>query len=459
MKVAVVYHLPNPGGVTRFAHGLIDGLLAIDADLTIDYFVSDRLVELGRMDAFDEPGRVRIEIIRDRAVAYTNLDDPPPVVRGRSPIHLVERALSPWPALHDPLQRAWVSAKEGARRARGRPRPKDWRETALAAEVCRALSAYDVVYLPFPYYLEPARIDAPVVATFHDLNHLYFPENFGDEGVATVDRQLRFWTGRVDVAVASTRFIRDDLEARYPAARGRARVVFVAPYGIVPIGDGRRLAVLAGFRLADEGFVVYPCNVSHHKNVLGLLAAADIVKRRNDALPYPIVLTGFGTDRLGTGSMASLADVDAFLASSSLVLGEDVRALGFVTDEEVDALTRSARCVVSTSLYEAGCGPALDAWQFGVPVAFSDIPPFIEQLDEFGVEARTFDPHDPEDIADALDRVLGDREEALAMAGRSRAAMAAYTWEAAAAGYGQAFEDAIARSRGATARPPGAARP
>jgi alpha-1,3-rhamnosyl/mannosyltransferase len=447
MRVAVVYHLPNPGGVTRFTHALIDGLLAIDPDLTVDYYVSDRLVELGRVDAFDETGRVRIEGIRDPLVVYSNLDDPPPVVRGRSPIHAVERVLAPWPAIHDPLQRLWVSTKEAAQRARGIPRPKGWQEWALPTQVCDALGAYDVVYLPFPYYLEPARIDAPVVATFHDLNHLYFPENFGAEGVATLDRQLRYWTERVDVAVSSTRFIRDDVEAKYPAARGRTRIVYVAPYGIAPLTEERRLAALARFHLEDRGFVIYPCNNSRHKNVLALLAAADILKRRNGSLAYPVVLTGFGTDRVGDGTSPSFAEVDAFLTESSLVLGEDVRTLGFVTDEEVDALTRSARCVVSTSLYEAGCGPALDAWQSGVPVAFSDIPPFVEQLEVLGVEAETFDPRDPESIADALARVLDDRETAFARAERSRAAIAAYSWEIAARGYREAFEDAIARRR------------
>jgi glycosyltransferase involved in cell wall biosynthesis len=167
------------------------------------------------------------------------------------------------------------------------------------------------------------------------------------------------------------------------------------------------------------------------------------MKRAGGGLPCPIVITGYGTDGLGAGKWPSLEEADRFLASSGLVLGRDVRALGLVTDEEIDALTRSAALVVSTSLYEAGCGPALDAWQFGVPVAFSNIPPFLEQLEALGVEAWSFDPKDPEDIARVIGHALADREESLAMAARSKEAIKRYTWKQAAAGYLRAFERAI----------------
>jgi len=50
----------------------------------------------------------------------------------------------------------------------------------------------------------------------------------------------------------------------------------------------------------------------------------------------------------------------------------------------------------------------MDAWQAGVPVAFSNIAPFVEQLDRFGVEAWVFDPHDPSDVADKIHSAVFD---------------------------------------------------
>lgn len=306
--------------------------------------------------------------------------------------------------------------------------------------------------MPFPYYLQPADIRAPLVGTFHDFNHLYFPANFGRSLVRQMDRQLKFWTQRSDATVVSTRFVEQDLLKHYPGSIGKTSVIFVAPYNRTPTTDQARRNALDRFGLKDQSYVIYPSNHSHHKNLVALLRAAGKMKQREGILAYPVVFTGFGTDALGTGKWASFAEADAYLAQSGLNLGTDVRGLGFVTDEEVDALTQSARVVVSTSLYEAGCGPALDAWQFGVPVAFSNIPPFVEQLDALGVEAMVFDPRDPDDIARVVWSAMTDREASLAMAARSKTAIAGHSWERAAAAYLGVFQDAIEHYRSRRAR-------
>src|SRR5574340_744774 len=112
-----------------------------------------------------------------------------------------------------------------------------------------------------------------------------------------------------------------------------------------------------------------------------------------------------------------------------MVRDEDYHALGYVSNADVDALTSGADVVVSASLYEAGCGPAMDAWQAGAPVAFSNIPPFLEQMERFGVQAWVFDPLDPDDIADKLRAAIYEPERSREMADASLAAFAEYTWD------------------------------
>ena len=439
MRIAVIFHVPSPGGLTRFTHALIEGLLAADASVSIDYFVSDRLLEAGRVPDFTLDGRARVIPISDPAVADSNLDERQWLVQW------LNMRLSANPRLHSAgralYQRLWSIA---GRVRRGRP-VKRWYEFAFTPELLEEFRAYDVVYLPFPFYIEPAAIEAPVVGTFHDMNHKHFPENFQPGLREQIDRQLAFWTGRADAVTVSTRFIEEDLTKHYPGAADRTSIVYVPPYNVAPLTDEARRAAVARFGLRDGGFLLYPSNQAYHKNLTGLVAAADVMKRQTGTLENPIVFTGFGTDKLGMGKVRSFEDVDRYLESSSLVVGEDVRGLGFVTDDEVDSLTRSARLVVSTSLYEAGCGPALDAWQFGVPVAFSNIPPFVEQLEALGVEAWSFDPRDPEDIARVLSSALADWNESLAMAARSRTAIATHTWSRAGKEYLTVFERAAER--------------
>jgi len=441
MKVAVVFHVPSPGGLTRFTHALIDGLLSADREVEIDYYLSDRLIEADRVPHFVDARRVRTIGLSDPDVIDSNLDD-----RNRL-VQWVNLRLSGYRRTHAALGELYLWLWSVAVRFGKRRRGKHWYQFALTPEMVDSLGVYDVVYFPFPYYIDPAPVAAPVVGTFHDMNHKHFPDSFHGRLLRQMDRQLGYWTTRADAVVVSTRFIQEDLLRYYPGAAGRCSIVYVPPYSTVSTPEFAREAVLARFGLRDEGFILYPSNQARHKNLLGLVAAADIVKRQSGQLTYPVAFTGFGTDKLGSGTVRSFAEVDEFLGSSSLIVGEDVLGLGFVTDEEVDLMTRSARIVVSTSLYEAGCGPALDAWQFGVPVAFSNIPPFVEQLEALGVEAWTFDPRDPKDIARVLTRALSEREASLAMAARSKEAISGHTWQRAAEAYLRIFEQAIEHHR------------
>jgi glycosyltransferase involved in cell wall biosynthesis len=441
VKIAVVFHVPSPGGLTRFTHALLEGLLAADSGVVIDYYVSDRLLQAGRVPEFSDPSRLRTIGVSDPAVVDSNLDQ-----RGG----LVQRlnlGLSAHKRLHAAARGIYMAAWPLIARLREGRRVKRWYDFAFPSTLLAAFRRYDVVYLPFPYYIDPASVEAPLVGTFHDVNHKHFPENFQPSVGRQLDRQIDYWTRRADAVVVSTRFIEQDLVQHYPGAADRTAIVYVPPYNVTELREEARRAALSRFGLRDAGFILYPSNQAHHKNLLGLVQAADILKRQTGSLEFPIVFTGFGTETLGMGKVRSFEDVDSFLRSSVLTLADDVRGLGFVTDEEVDSLTRSARMVVSTSLYEAGCGPALDAWQFGVPVAFSRIPPFVEQLEALGVEAWTFDPRDPRDIARTLMSAADDRGQSLAMAARSRVAIASHTWARAGKQYLEIFERAAERHR------------
>src|SRR5574340_305029 len=125
-----------------------------------------------------------------------------------------------------------------------------------------------------------------------------------------------------------------------------------------------------------------------------------------------------------------------------MVRDEDFNALGYVSNADVDALTSGADVVVSASRYEAGCGPAMDAWQAGAPVAFSNIPPFLEQMERFGPQAWVFDPLDPDDIAEKIRSAIYDTERSASMVEQSLKAFAVYTWDDVAREYYRVFAEA-----------------
>jgi glycosyltransferase involved in cell wall biosynthesis len=109
----------------------------------------------------------------------------------------------------------------------------------------------------------------------------------------------------------------------------------------------------------------------------------------------------------------------------------------------MDALIRCASAVVSSSLYEAGNGPGLDAWARGIPVAMSGIPPFVEHVEVQGVRAKIFDPRDPLDIAEKIGEILSDPERAREDAQESLRRIREVTWERTAEQYLSVFERAV----------------
>ena len=87
--------------------------------------------------------------------------------------------------------------------------------------------------------------------------------------------------------------------------------------------------------------------------------------------------------------------------------------------------------------------PGFDAWERGVPVAMSDIPPFLEHMSVHKVHAEVFNPRSPEDIAKKLDLIFSDPQQAKMKALQSKEAIHLFTWERSAEGYLKIFEEML----------------
>jgi glycosyltransferase involved in cell wall biosynthesis len=108
---------------------------------------------------------------------------------------------------------------------------------------------------------------------------------------------------------------------------------------------------------------------------------------------------------------------------------DDVRLVGFVSDDDLAALYEGCTTFCYPSLYEGFGLPVLEAMQAGAPVICSN----TSSLPEVGGDAVAYvDPLDTQDIASTLERVLGDPDERrrLSEAGRERAQK--FSWDVTA---------------------------
>jgi glycosyltransferase involved in cell wall biosynthesis len=153
-----------------------------------------------------------------------------------------------------------------------------------------------------------------------------------------------------------------------------------------------------------------------HKNLAALIAAMALLPAESRPV---LVLPGYPT-----WHEAELRE-----RAESLGVGDDVRLMGWLAEDELEGLWAIAEAFVFPSLYEGFGLPVLEAMARGVPVACSDASSLPEVA---GEAALLFDPHDVAAIAAALTRLLeeADLRGRLRALGRERVKL--FSWERAA---------------------------
>jgi glycosyltransferase involved in cell wall biosynthesis len=233
----------------------------------------------------------------------------------------------------------------------------------------------------------PAGASVPVVLTVHDLAILRYPDAFPRWHRHYGSVGLRPTLRAADAIVAVSEFTRRELEALVGVPCERVRVV---PNGVDEVFTPEGPA-------ADGDYVLVVATLEPRKNLRRAVEAARLAG---------VELRAVGARGWG---------------------GVEVPGwVGEVTDTELAALYRGARCVLYPSLYEGFGLPVLEAMACGTPVVTS-LGTATEEL--AGGAAVLVDPLDANGIADGIVEARERREE-LAPLGLARARE--FTWERAA---------------------------
>ena len=298
-----------------------------------------------------------------------------------------ERWLLPFPTRQLPLPRALLY--------------DSWHRLRMP-RVERATGPVDVIHAT-TMAIPPKTV--PLVVTVHDLAWIDNPAHFTRRGMRLFRRGFDLVQRQADAVLCPS-----GATLRACADHGIAR----SQLRLVPLGVDVRPAsadevnrVRAKYNLAHRPYVMWTGTVEPRKNLPNLVRAFASLDDR-----YDLALVGPRGWREDLGE----------------VLGpvrDRVKTLGFVPDQDLDALYAGAEVFCYPSLLEGFGFPVLEAMAQGTPVVTSTGTSTEELARDAGV---VVDPHDPDAIAAGLRSILNDAEyaEELAVAGRARAAE--YPW-------------------------------
>ena len=286
-----------------------------------------------------------------------------------------------------------------------------------AATAWRASRECDV-FLSTNSYLTAWMLRIPSAIVVHDLI-AFVPGAQPQQRAARIERAtLGIAVRRAAAIVCNSEATRRDLVARRPAAADKTEVVHFAAHPRFGRGLSQAEREDARRRLElPSSFVLSVGTLEPRKNLARLVEAYTRLPAGLRA-SHPLLMAG--------PPGWQVKDLIADLAASP----DDVRVLGFVSDDDLVALYGSCTAFCYPSLYEGFGLPVLEAMQAGAPTVTSS----VSSLPEVGGDAvRYVDPRRVESIEAGLREVLESQElrDRLRRAGRERAA--GYSWDRAAA--------------------------
>ncbi|MEZ5079273.1 MAG: glycosyltransferase family 1 protein [Thermoleophilia bacterium] len=286
-----------------------------------------------------------------------------------------------------------------------------WTHVALPA--IALARRVDVIHAPFNW--APLAAPVPVVVTIHDLSWEVLPDAY-PRAFRLFARHFTRWSARRAAQVLTvSATTADDVIDRYGIPPSRVQVTYT---GIPPRGSARQ---------PRQDIVLTVGEFEPRKRVPELVAAHRAYWDGAADDPHRCRLVVVGSGGSDEAAVQRLAHA-----------GCDV--VGYVSEERLEELYRSAALTVSNSAFEGFGLPIAEAAGAGCAVLIADTPALREAG---GPEALVVEHPGPEALTRALREALRDRTRLAGLDAAMRAHAARFTWSRCVADTLAAYRRAV----------------
>ena len=245
-------------------------------------------------------------------------------------------------------------------------------------------------------YIQPPFTRSRTVVTIHDLAHEHYPEFFRPAEAMRMKKMVRATAKKADHITTVSEFSAADIARRFEVPREKISVSYLAASEEFHPREKEwcqeHLARKYGLSFP---FILYVGRIQARKNLLRLVEAYSHLRRQG--VSEKLVLAG-KQDWQAEKLLAKIKE---------LRLEDSVVFTGYISWDDLPVFYNAAELFVFPSIFEGFGLPVLESMASGVPTITS----FGSSLEEVAGEgALLVDPLDVGSIADAMQKVLGDRD-------------------------------------------------
>lgn len=287
----------------------------------------------------------------------------------------------------------------------------------------RLIGGVDVFFMPNMNFAAVSDA-AKLIVTVHDLSFEWFPETFSwKQRLWHYAINLRGLLRQADQIVAVSHSTADDVVTHYHISAQKVQVI---PSGIEdrfrPL-DRNSLSLLdvqKKYQLPYR-FILSLSTLEPRKNLLSLLRAYEAFHQTatGELVKYDLVIAG------APGWKCE----ELLRAVRTSPVRHHIHLLGFVEEHDKPALYNLASVFVYPSFYEGFGFPPLEALASGVPVIAAHSASLPEVIGQAGI---LIDPYRPDEIREALNQILRNKELRESLFKQAVAQAAHFSWKSSA---------------------------
>lgn len=264
----------------------------------------------------------------------------------------------------------------------------------------------DIVHYPYfdPFFLTlPIVKPKPTVVTVHDLIPMVFPYKFpaGVRGAIKWQVQKLSLRGASRI-IADSRSSKNDIARIVGVKKGIIDTVYLAPDPAYhPVKNPTVFDAVRKKYSLPKQYMLFVGDVNWNKNVIGLLGAFALLRKRKELSQFKLVLVGgaFGDDTL-----PETQEINRFILEHDLE--HVVIAPGNVSLDELSCIYSMASMYIQPSYYEGFGLPVLEAMVCGCPVVCSN----TSSLKEIAGPAIQVSPKPADILAGITKMITVDRK-------------------------------------------------